>query len=560
LGIAADFVLILVAGLIGGILARAARLPLLVGYVLAGIFVGPYTGGPTVAHIHDIELLAEIGVALLLFSLGLEISFRDLQPVLRIALIGGPVQILLVSIVGALAAFYGLHLPRTEAIWFGAMISVSSTMVVVKILSAGGVTSTLASRVMIGLLVIQDLAVIPMLIVLPRLSNLEGAGSNLTRSILLAAGALLSVFFLGTWLLPRLLKAVVSWGSRELFLVTVVAIGVGIGYAAYSTGLSFPLGAFIAGIILSNSDFSHQALSDVVPLRDIFGLLFFVSVGMLFDPAFAARHAAQILIVVIGIIAGKAAIIGALTRLFGYYNMAPWLVGLGLSQIGEFSFVLARTGYSIGSLSKTTYDLVLTCTVFTMAFAPKISSAALPLGRWWLRSRKTVSPARPVDVLDPVPRNHVIVAGHGRMGQAVSRALFEVGIPLVIVELEHGLMAEAAAREYRAIWGDITRDEILHAAHIEHARIMLLTMPDQSTIHMAIRRAKSLNPALTLIARAAREEKVKELREAGADVAIQPEFEGGVEMVRQALVRCNCDEGASFRILERLRNDLYRVD
>src|SRR5262249_38287804 len=194
--------------------------------------------------------------------------------------------------VGALAAFYGLHLPRTEAIWFGAMISVSSTMVVVKILSAGGVTSTLASRVMIGLLVIQDLAVIPMLIVLPRLSNLEGAGSHLTRSILLAAGALLSVFFLGTWLLPRLLKAVVSWGSRELFLVTVVAIGVGIGYAAYITGLSFPLGAFIAGIILSNSEFSHQALSDVVPLRDIFGLLFFVSVGMLFDPAFAARHAA----------------------------------------------------------------------------------------------------------------------------------------------------------------------------------------------------------------------------------------------------------------------------
>src|SRR5215831_4633596 len=308
MGIAADFVLILVAGLIGGILARTLRLPLLVGYVLAGIFVGPYTGGPTVAQIHDIELLAEIGAALLLFALGLEISFRDLKPVLRIALIGGPIQILSVAGAGALAAFYGFHLPRTEAIWFGAMISVSSTMVVVKLLSVGGVTSTLASRVMIGLLVIQDLAVIPMLIVLPKLNNPERLGSNLAVSVLLAAVMLLSVFFVGTRFLPRLLNAVVSWGSRELFLVSVVTIGVGIGYEAYISGLSFPLGAFVAGIILSGSEFSHQALSDVVPLRDIFGLLFFVTVGMLFDPGFALRHAAQILIVVAGIFSGKAII------------------------------------------------------------------------------------------------------------------------------------------------------------------------------------------------------------------------------------------------------------
>jgi CPA2 family monovalent cation:H+ antiporter-2 len=479
---------------------------------------------------------------------------------MRIAVIGGPIQILSVAGAGALVGIYGLHLSQTEAIWFGAMISLSSTMVVVKILTVGGVTSTLASRVMIGLLVIQDLAVIPMLIVLPRLNNPEGLGSTLPRSVLLAAGMLLSVFFVGTLLLPRLLDAVVSWGSRELFLVTVVTIGVGIGYAAYIAGLSFPLGAFVAGIVLSNSEFSHQALSDVVPLRDIFGLLFFVTVGMLFDPAFAVRHAAQIVVLVFGIFAGKAAIIGTVTRLFGYYNMAPWLVGLGLSQIGEFSFVLARTGYSTGSLSKTTYDLVLTCTVFTMALAPVISSIALPLGRWWVGSRRTVPSTERADKLDSLPQNHVIVAGYGNTGQAVSRALFEVGIPLVVVELEHRLMAEGAAHGYRTIWGDITRDEILHAAHIERARVMLLTMPDQTTVHMTIRRAKNLNPALTLVARAARGDQVKELRNAGADVAIQPEFEGGVEMVRQALVRCNCDEGESLRILERLRNDLYGLD
>jgi CPA2 family monovalent cation:H+ antiporter-2 len=436
------------------------------------------------------------------------------------------------------------------------MISVSSTMVVVKILSAGGVTSTLASHVMIGLLVVQDLAVIPMLIVLPRLSNAAGSGPNLFRSILLAAAMLLSVFLLGTRFLPRLLNTVVSWGSRELFLVTVVTIGVGIGYAAYAAGLSFPLGAFVAGIILSSSEFSHQALSDVVPLRDIFGLLFFVTVGMLFDPGFALHHAAQIVIVVISIFAGKAAIIGGITRLFGYHSMTPWLVGLGLSQIGEFSFVLARTGSSSGFLSKPTYDLSLACTVLTMAFAPMISSLALPLGRWWRGSRTPGSPGKRVDT-DSLPMNHVIVAGYGRTGRVVSRALLEAGVPLAIVELEHRLMAEAVAGEYRAIWGDVTRNEILHAACIERARIMLLTMPDPSTVHMSIRAAKSLNSALTVIARAAREDQVKELRRIGADVSIQPEFEGGVEMVRQTLLRYDHREGKDSHILDRLRNDLY---
>jgi CPA2 family monovalent cation:H+ antiporter-2 len=381
LGIAADFVLILVAGLLGGILARLLRLPLLVGYVVAGVFVGPYTGGPTVVQIRDIELLAEIGAALLLFSLGLEVSFRDLQPVLRVALIGGPIQILAVCGIGALAASYGLGLLPTEAIWFGAMISVSSTMVVVKILSAGGFTSTLASRVMIGLLVIQDLAVIPMLIILPQLGSPDSALTKLAGSFAIAAVSLVSVFLLGTRLLPRLLQFVLAWGARELFLVSVVTIGVGLGYAAHLVGLSFALGAFVAGLILSESEFSHQALSDVIPLRDVFGLLFFVTVGMLLDPAFALLHAAQIGIVVPAIFVGKALIIGGVTRLFGYRKMAPWIVGLGLSQIGEFSFVLARTGLSTGSLSKGTYDLALTCTIVTMALAPIVSGMALPLGR-----------------------------------------------------------------------------------------------------------------------------------------------------------------------------------
>jgi len=391
MGIATDFVLILLAGLVGGLLARLLRLPLLVGYVAAGVAVGPFTAGPTVVQIHDIELLAEIGVALLLFSLGLEISFRDLQPVRKFALIGGPLQIVLTASGGTLAGMKLLELPLTDSIWLGAMISLSSTMVVLKGLSAAGKTATLASRAMIGLLVVQDLAVIPMLIILPQLANLSTALPQVLRAAGIAVVVLAGMVALGRWLLPMLLKQVLALGSRELFLVAVVAAGVGVGYAAQAAGLSFALGAFVAGIVLSESEFSHQALSDVTPLRDIFGLLFFVTVGMLFDPRFVWEHAPQVAQVTALIIAGKSLVIGLLARAFGYRHMAPWIVGLGLSQIGEFSFVLARSGFSAKHISQTAYSLALTCTILTMALSPLLSAMALPLGRAWQRWRGGVA-------------------------------------------------------------------------------------------------------------------------------------------------------------------------
>jgi CPA2 family monovalent cation:H+ antiporter-2 len=259
------------------------------------------------------------------------------------------------------------------------MISLSSTMIVLKTLSSAGMTSTLASRVMIGLLVVQDLAVIPMLIILPQLGALDHVLPKLARATGIAVLFLSALVLLGTRVLPWLLKWILAWGSRELFLVSVVAIGVGVGLATYAAGLSFALGAFVAGMILSESEFSHQALSDVVPVRNIFGLIFFVTVGMLFDPGFVLAHVKQIAFFVLLIFLGKSLITGGVARMFGYGNMAPWIVGAGLSQIGEFSFVLARNGLGSGLISKPVYDFALTCTVLTMALSPLISGAALPL-------------------------------------------------------------------------------------------------------------------------------------------------------------------------------------
>jgi CPA2 family monovalent cation:H+ antiporter-2 len=557
LGIAADFILIIVAGLIGGFVARALRVPLMVGYVAAGVLVGPHTAGPTVVQPHEIELLAEIGVALLLFSLGLELSFRDLQPVRRVALIGGPIQILLTCALAAGAAVFALAMPIREAIWFGAMISVSSTAVVLKMLSAAGVTHTLASRVMIGLLVVQDLAVVPMLVVLPQLGASEGLLASLGRAIGIAVLLLGAIVVLGTRLLPRLLSFVLGCGSRELFLVSVVAIGVGVGYATWLAGLSFALGAFVAGLVLSESEFSHQALSDVVPIRDLFGLVFFVSVGMLLDPAFAMRHAGRIAAVVILTFVGKSLLIGLLVRAFGYVHMAPWIVGLGLSQIGEFSFVLARVGVTSAMLSKPTYDLALTCTVLTMALSPLVSRLALPLGRMWRGRHGPAAPSAPVEPLPESLRDHVIVAGYGRSGRAAARVLHRAGIPFVVVEINHAVYGRVAPDGFSGIWGDITGDEILKAARIDTARILLLAVPDQTTVRLAVQRARAVNPAVLVIARAFRREDVLELRRLGAAGTVQPEFEGGVEMVRQALIQYTPDAAAASALISEMRAQYY---
>ena len=557
MGIASDFVLIVVAGLLGGLLARALRLPLLVGYVAAGVLVGPNTAGPTVAQVHDIELLAEIGVALLLFSLGLEMSFRDLQPVRRVALIGGPIQIVLTLAAAAALCVTGLRLPVTEAIWLGAMFSLSSTVVVLKTLSAAGVTSTLASRVMIGLLVVQDLAVVPMLIILPQLGDLERLPGKLARAVAVAAVFLATVVWLGTRLLPKLLERVLAWGSRELFLVSVVAIGTGIGYATHAVGLSFALGAFVAGLILSESEFSHQALGDVVPVRDIFGLLFFVAVGMLLDPRYAIAHPLQVALAVLLILIGKAVILGGITRAFGYVNMAPWIVGLGLSQIGEFSFVLARMGVGSGMLSKPAYDLALTCTVITMALSPIVSGTALPLGRAWRAWRKPAAVSTPFDVPRETLRDHIIVAGFGRSGRAVAGVLRTAGIPLLLVELDHALFHDLLDGGFAGVWGDITSDEILHAAQIENARMLVLTLPEQGSVHLAVQRSRGRNPKIRIIARAARAHHIAELTGLGVDAVVQAEFEGGVEMVRQALVRYPCDDAETSRLVADVRKEFY---
>ncbi|MEZ4718780.1 MAG: cation:proton antiporter [Caldilineaceae bacterium] len=415
MGIAADIAIIVVAGLIGGLIAQRLHQPLVIGYILAGVAVGPYTGFVTVANVHDIELLAEIGVALLLFALGIEFSLKELRPVRNIALLGTPLQMVLTLLLGVGIGQW-LGWTWTASVWFGAAVSLSSTMVTLKTLTGQGRMGTLSSRVMIGMLIVQDLAVVPLMIILPQLSDLTTGLPQLAWAAVRATLFLAAMLFIGTRVIPWLMRMVARWNSRELFLLTVTAIGLGVGYATYLVGLSFAFGAFVAGIVISESDYSHQALSDTIPLRDLFGLLFFASVGMLLDPAFVWENLGLIAALVLAVGVGKALIFGGLTRAFGYVNVMPLAVGLGLFQVGEFSFVLARVGLSSGSIDQYLYSLILSVALITMLLTPFAAQATAPLyrlqQRWFKRE-----PLESMNLDEGALHDHVITAGAGRAGQ-----------------------------------------------------------------------------------------------------------------------------------------------
>jgi monovalent cation:H+ antiporter-2, CPA2 family len=554
-GIAGDIALILVAAFVGGVIAQRLGLPLILGYILAGVIVGPNTGGPTVGEIHSIELLAEIGVALLLFTIGLHFPLGELAPVKRIALIGTPIQMLLTIAFG-----YGigrsLGFGSSEAVWFGALISLSSTAIVLKMLSEQEVLGTLSSRVIIGMLIVQDIAVVPLLILLPKLQNIGEGLSELGIAALEATVFVAGMALFGTRVFPWLMARVASWNSRELFLISVVAVGLGVGYGTYLFGLSFALGAFVAGVVLSQSDYSHQALADIAPLRDVFAMLFFVSVGMLIDPAFIWAEALTILAVVLLVFLGKGMLFAGLARTFGYGNIVPFAVGLGLFQVGEFSFVLARVGIDAGAISPRLYSIALTTAVITMSLTPFAARAAPVLYGWW-RERRPAEPIRTIDLPETRLKDHVVIVGCGRVGTFVAQMLRRLGQAFVTVDLDPGRVDAAREEKLPLIYGDATAEPVLEAAGVREARLLVLTIPDAIGARLVVGRVHALNPDVHIVARSTSMEQLEDFGRLGVYEAVQPELEAGLELGRQALIHLGIAAGEVQRFSDRVRRELY---
>ena len=551
----ADLTLVLAAALVGGFVAHRVGQPLIVGYIVAGVVVGPFTGGLTVRHVEGIEQLAELGVALLLFALGLEVSFRELAPVRAVALAGGSLQMVLTIAFGsALAAGFGwAWLP---ALWFGALIAVSSTMVALKTLQAQGRIGTLSSRVMLGLLVVQDLAVVPLMIVLPELSNPAGGATRVViatgRAFLLLALTVLAA----THVVPRLMVLVARWNSRELFLLATITIALGVGYAVYSFGVSLALGAFMAGLVINESEYAHQALSDVIPLRDIFGMLFFVSVGMLLDPALVWQRIDTLAVVIAAVIVAKVVIFAVVVRVFGYRRIVPLAVGLTLFQVGEFAFVLARAGLAGGAITADLYALTLNTAVATMALTPVVSNAA----PWIYERIRRRQPGDGLEALN-VPQlgltDHVVIAGGGRVGRSIADTLASLRIPSIVIELDERRVRRARDAGRAVIYGDASHAVVLEAAYLARASSLLVTVPTYTDVRAIVQTARHIRPGLSIIARADGLEAVHDLYALGIEDVTSPEFEAAIEMTREALVRLALPPAEIQRVTTAMRRERY---
>ncbi len=555
MGMATDLILLVVTAFFSGLLMQRLGQPLILGYILTGIVFGPYTGGFALTSVHEIELLAEIGVALLLFALGLEFSLKDLKPVKKIALIGTPIQIILTIAMG-----YGIGQlmgwDAKSSLWLGALVSLSSTMVLLKTLMNQGWLGTLSSKVMVGMLIVQDLAVVPLIVLLPMLNDPSLGWISLEIAILKTVVFLAGMILFGTRLLPLIMRYIAHLGSRELFLLAITAIGLGVGYLTYLVGLSFAFGAFVAGMVLSESDYGHQALSDIIPVRDLFGLLFFASVGMLLNPEFLLDHWKQVLMLVLIVSLGKGIIFALLARIFKYGNVVPLAVGLGLFQVGEFSFVLAQVGVSTNSISHEVYSLVLTTAIITMFLTPIISGQTAhlyALSKRWFKHEPLDTINYPKSGL----RNHVIIVGGGRVGFRIAQVLKRLSVPMLIIELDQLRVERAKHADIPVIYGDASHEVVLEAAETPSARLLIITSPEVVIAQAIVENARKVNSEIKVVARAPGVEFLEEFKKLNISEVVIPEFEAGLEMARKALVHLHIPAAKIQHYTESLRQDLF---
>jgi CPA2 family monovalent cation:H+ antiporter-2 len=556
MGIAGDIAIIVSAALLGGIIAQKFKQPLILGYILAGILIGPYAAEFIVSGVHEIEMLAEIGIALLLFALGLEFSLSELKPVRNIALLGTPIQI-------SLTISFGYIIGRligwdwTTSLWFGALISLSSTMVMLKTLENQGRIGTLSSRVMIGMLIVQDLAIVPMMIILPELNDPKASLPILGTAAIKATIFLVLMVVIGTRVIPWIMKVVAKWNSRELFLLAATAMGLGIGYSTYLFGLSFAFGAFVAGLLLSESDYGYQALSDIIPLRDIFSLIFFTSVGMLLDPQFLFSNYLTVLFLVILVMFGKGLVFGGLSWLFKYRNVVPLAAGLGLCQVGEFSFVLGRIGIKSQSISSEFYSLVLTTTIITMLLTPFVSGLTAPLYAFQRRKFKGFQ-IQTKNIPKSGLKEHLVIAGGGQIGVHVADVLHRIGIPFVIIELDHRRFEKLKELGLPVIFGDAGQTIILEAAKLHDANLLLVTTPVALISQVIVDKVHQMHPELKIVARVQELKQLQRMHVQGVYHVVQPEFEASLEFTRQALLHLNLPIERIQQFTDEVRHNLYR--
>ena len=526
--IAAGFGLAMVFGFI----AVRLRMPPLVGYLLAGIVISPATPG-FVADVGLASQLAEIGVMLLMFGVGLHFSIGDLMAVRRIAVPGAIVQIAVATLLGfGLSHFWGWSL--AGSLVFGLCLSVASTVVLLRALEARGLLKSINGQIAVGWLVVEDLVMVMVLVLLPALAGVlapaEGAAATPGSDIWQAVGITLAkvtafivlMLVVGRRLLPKALWWVARTGSQELFTLSVVAVAVGVAFGAGKLfDVSFALGAFFAGMMMRESEFAHRAADESLPLRDAFAVLFFVSVGMLFDPAVVWNEPLKLLAVVAIIMLGKTVAAVALVLLFRYPLNTALTVGVSLAQIGEFSFILAGLGVALNLMPVEGQSLVLAGALISIAANAALFSAVEPM-QAWIRERSAY--ARKLEARDDplaeLPASthasllakQVVLVGHGRVGERIAQSLREQGIPFVVADENREVVDALRKDGIAAVSGDASAPEVLIQAHIARAAVLVITIPDTMSVRKMVEIARTLNPGIDVVLRTHNEEEAELLK------------------------------------------------
>jgi K+:H+ antiporter len=562
------------AALLGGTIAVRLRQPAIVGYLLAGIVIGPFTPG-FVGDVERIAVLADVGVVLLLFALGVQFSIRELTEVRRVVLPAGALQILIVVVAGTAASVW-LGLDVRAGLVVGACLSVSSTLVLIKALLERGEIDSLHGRTAIGWSIVQDIATIVFIVALPPIAGADVVGP-FALAIGKAAVFLILAYVVGTRLLPWIFASVARLRSSELFLLAVFATALLTAFVSSAVfGLSLALGAFVAGILVSESDLSHQAAAEVIPFRDLFAVLFFVSVGMLVDPA-ALLAALPAVVVLVALAVGlKGGVIAVLGRARGLPTRTAILVGAGLAQVGEFSFILAEDGLELGVLQPAAYNLVLGTAVVSILISPLAWQVAERIVARVERRHDEAAvsgPAPPAPGAPPTSRTElafdaaeaerrpgVAVLGAGRVGRVVVQAVRNRGFRCVVVDRDQHRLAEVARMGASTIYGDAANHEILARCGLDRTRVLIIAIGDPLTVRLASERARRINPNLTVDARARGRREAEKLRALGVSRVADPEVEAAFELARHALQRMGVSGPELGAIVNGLRRDAYGRD
>jgi CPA2 family monovalent cation:H+ antiporter-2 len=535
-GLGLTLLLALGAALVLGAGAHRIGLSPMIGYIVAGLAVSSYTPGPA-ANAEEVLALADIGVALLMFSIGLRFSIRELTSLGRLVLIGTPIQVAFTMALGV-AAGLALGWPLIEALFIGAAVAVCSSVVLVKVAGEAVLHTTAHGRLAIGVSLVQDLLTVVLVVVLSAIAGeSEQPWLDGVRATAIALGFVVAVVLVGSRVLPRLLGQVAHLGSRELFVISVAVVAIGTASAANYLGVSVALGAFVAGLALADSDLSASVLGEIVPLRELFATFFFVSIGILLDPAAIAGGLLVVLVLLLLVTVGKALPVSLIGWVGGFRPSTATRTGGLLAQSGEFSFVLATAGLQLGAVQPETFSLAMGAVVLSILLAGPIASAAA-----WLGTHLDQIPA----LLRPLPgepdlivgmRRHAVIVGYGHVGRAVCRVLDARGFNWVAIDADYARVRAARAAGAPVLYGDGGAPSVLEEARIFDAHVLLVTVPDALATRQAVGYSMRRNPRLEVVARAHSRDEELELRRMGVARIVVAERELGDQLVRHALRR-----------------------